>query len=170
MSKDLNTSDAISISWGGYSIEDKTFEAFYSFYSIDSFKKEKFLEFVHNLRMPSLNIIFATRDNHIGYLGAGTWLKKKNPSDGFPTNGSLVENDYVRLITKEEYPHNFDPVKGYLVAANNAIASKNSNITYSDNIVGTSRARRISQLIKSHLDKGKYLFFFSIKEEIISSF
>ena len=56
-----------------------------------------------------LNLIYATIDNHIGYLNIGHLPVRNDPGNIFILDGTKKENDWVRYITDNENPHIYDP-------------------------------------------------------------
>ena len=91
-----------------------------------------------------MNALIATKDNHIGYVAAGSLPKRKNHYSGiFIKDGTTFDFDWAGLIRGQQQLHIFDPPKGYIVTANNRPASeKYQNGVYESSMM-TGRANRI---------------------------
>ncbi|MHB1343860.1 MAG: penicillin acylase family protein [Thermoleophilia bacterium] len=86
--------------------------------------------------VPSQNLLYADVDGHIGYQMPGKIPVRSGPSDAtgsltvgvpanndgrYPTAGWTGENEWLGYVPFERLPYAFDPPKGYIVTANNAV-------------------------------------------------
>lgn len=101
-----------------------------------------------NYNGPVLNFIYGTVDNHIGYLNIGNLPVKNHPENIFIMDGTKLENDWVRFYNKSENPFVKDPKKGYIVTANNKIATDNLVNHVCVNSITHARSHKITELLK----------------------
>ena len=80
---------------------------------------------------------------------------RNNPQNIFVQDGSKRENDWVRFYTEEEQPRVLDPKKGYLVTANNKLATDNLVNHISVTQSTHCRSHRIDKLLREGIDAGK---------------
>lgn len=71
---------------------------------------------------------FVTAAGDIGYHMTGIFPKRKyKVAQGvYPKKGWLKENQWEGLIDTKEHPRIYNPKRGFIVSANNFVASKNS--------------------------------------------
>lgn len=104
---------------------------------------------------PNMNALYSTKDNHIGYVAIGSVPVRRNPESGnFVKDGSTTKNDWIALIQQKAKLSLHDPIKGYIVTANNKpVSSKYQNGIYETSAY-TARANRIDQIIVESINKG----------------
>lgn len=100
--------------------------------------------------MPILNIIYITKDDHIGYQAVGSIPLRKNHHSGmYIKDGSVSDHDWVHFVEGKNKLHIEDPERGYICSSNNPpVRSKYLNGIY-DAGVYTARADRIEHLLKN---------------------
>jgi penicillin G amidase len=95
---------------------------------------------------PVSNLIWADRHGHIGYRTVGRVPARRGDCPDLPKPGWTGEYEWEGLVPYEEMPAARDPGCGYLISANNRIASDDAPHISSDYLDGY-RARRIEELI-----------------------
>lgn len=74
---------------------------------------------------PNFNLLYFTKDDHIGYVAVGAVPIRANIRDGnYIKDGSNSSNDWIGLIKGKNKLNIQDPKKGYIVSANNKAASQ----------------------------------------------
>ena len=140
---------AVAFRWTALDAVDRTAEA------IDGIDRAKdWTEFLASVRLfhaPAQNFLYADVDGHIGHTASGS-VPIRPRADGLrPVSGS-GEDDWAGYIPFEELPRTFDPPRGFVVAANNRVASERYPYAISRDWTDPYRARRITERI---LAKGK---------------
>lgn len=98
------------------------------------------------------NILFATVNGDIGYIGAGRFIKRAHYQNaGFPKNGTSVQDEWVGITQPKDLIRIVNPEKGYIIAANNKVTSDLDKNFFSVGMQSNSRAYRIEQLIKQKI-------------------
>ena len=113
------------------------------------------------LDVPSQNIVFATTDGHIGYQAPGR-IPVRNvvpgavPSDGtWPRPGWDPAYDWQGYVDPEVMPRALDPVEGFVVAANQAVAPAGVGPFLTDDWDYGYRSQRIRSQIESAIARGE---------------
>ncbi|MFF4039531.1 penicillin acylase family protein [Streptomyces sp. NPDC001816] len=103
--------------------------------------------------VPSQNLVYASTDNHIGYTLPGRIPTRSSVDDGsIPAPGWDSKYRWTGFIKQDELPYEYDPERGYIVTANQAVVDKDKypyTLT-SDWGYGT-RSQRITDLIESKI-------------------
>ncbi|GHI07041.1 penicillin amidase [Streptomyces cellostaticus] len=106
--------------------------------------------------VPSQNLIYADTDNHIGYTLPGKIPTRSSATDGsIPVPGWNSKYRWTGFIKQDELPYEYDPARGYIVTANQAVVDK-AKYPYTlttDWGYGT-RSQRITDLIESKIKDG----------------
>jgi penicillin amidase len=111
-----------------------------------------FTEFREALRswdIPAQNFVYADKDGNIGYQSTGLIPIRKKGDGSIPAPGWTDEYEWAGFIPFDDMPYSYNPTKGYIVTANNAVTS--GSYKY---FIGTEsdmgyRARRIVQMIET---------------------
>lgn len=69
----------------------------------------------------------------------------------FFKDGSTSKDDWLRFAKSDEQPKLLNPKKGYIVSANNKVATDNIKNGLTLNMYSTSRAVRIEEMIETKL-------------------
>ena len=96
---------------------------------------------------PSINFVFITNDGHIGLQNIGSYPIAPYQSDmgGYIKDGTTSKYDWVGMLKGRDRLQIIDPEKGYIVTANNRVATKNfRGGRYASNWLITARGIRIS--------------------------
>lgn len=100
----------------------------------------------------SLNLIVATKDNHIFYRQAGLNPIRRRVSSGtFVKNGTTSEDDWVGYIPAEDQLLVIDPQSGFIVSSNNKAASSNVHAGYFHHNIYTARADRLEEALSNYI-------------------
>jgi penicillin amidase len=106
--------------------------------------------------VPSQNLIYADTANNIGYTLPGRIPKRSKSDDGsIPAPGWESKYDWKGYIGQDELPYEYNPKRGYIVTANQAVIDpdKYPYTLTTDWGYGT-RSQRITDLIQSKIDGG----------------
>lgn len=91
-----------------------------------------------------MNLVFSTRDDHIGYIAVGMVpLRRHHHAGMYVKDGSKSDNDWIGAIQGKAKLHLIDPERGYIVTANNKAASAKYYHGAFDTSIYTARADRI---------------------------
>ncbi|MFJ6086208.1 penicillin acylase family protein [Streptomyces sp. NPDC092369] len=106
--------------------------------------------------VPSQNLVYADTDNHIGYTLPGRIpIRAKGDDGSIPAPGWDSKYRWTGFIKQGELPYEFDPERGYIVTANQAVIDpdKYPYTLTTDWGYGT-RSQRITDLIQSKIKDG----------------
>ena len=128
---------------------------FYNFTNLDFYfilnhahSSKEFLPYVDKQIVPNYNLHWASIDGEIGWIPIGK-IAVKNYVNRL-CRGYTSEDDVVKYISRRELPRLISPSKGYIVTANNKMASFN----YTYELRGHHnhvRAYRIREMIEEHI-------------------
>ncbi|MFI1764230.1 penicillin acylase family protein [Streptomyces sp. NPDC020800] len=108
--------------------------------------------------VPSQNLIYADTDNHIGYTLPGKIPTRSSATDGsVPVPGWDPKYRWTGFLKQNELPYEYDPRRGYIVTANQAVVDKDKYpYTLTTDWGYGTRSQRITDLIESKIkDNGK---------------
>ncbi|MFJ6657841.1 penicillin acylase family protein [Streptomyces sp. NPDC091377] len=114
---------------------------------------EDFREAAALFDVPSQNLVYADTENHIGYTLPGRIPTRPEGVDGsIPQPGWDPEHRWTDYIEQDELPYEYDPERGYVVTANQAVvdAEDYPHTLTTDWGYGT-RSQRITDLIESKI-------------------
>ncbi|MEU4872878.1 penicillin acylase family protein [Streptomyces sp. NPDC021608] len=105
--------------------------------------------------VPSQNLVYADAE-HIGYQLPGKIPTRAKGMDGsVPTPGWKSKYRWTGDIAFKELPHEFDPPRGYIVTANQAVVDKkNYPYTLTTDWGYGARSQRITALIMKKIEGG----------------
>ncbi|MGC0331404.1 penicillin amidase [Streptomyces sp. SAI-170] len=106
--------------------------------------------------VPSQNLVYADTDNHIGYTLPGKIPTRAKGHDGsIPAPGWDSKYSWKGFIDQDELPYEFDPARGYIVTANQAVVNKDDYpYTLTTDWGYGTRSQRINDLIESKIKGG----------------
>ncbi|MEH0556037.1 penicillin acylase family protein [Streptomyces sp. B21-101] len=106
--------------------------------------------------VPSQNLVYADRQNHIGYQLPGKIPTRAKGVDGaVPAEGWDSRYRWRAYIKFDELPYEYDPARGYIVTANQAVIDKDKYpYTLTTDWGYGARSQRITDLIKSKIKGG----------------
>lgn len=104
-----------------------------------------------------MNLVFASREGDIGYQLFSPQPVRKNfypHIGGMVQDGTISDHDWIKgeCVEMKDMPGVINPKKGYVVTANNRQMPENSKSGIGISLTSTSRAIRINELIKNHID------------------
>ena len=110
----------------------------------------QFRQAAQDFAVPSQNMVFADVDGNIAYQTPG-WLPiRASGHDGtLPVPGWSGEYEWQGYIPFEELPNTFNPERGYIVSANNAIVRTDYPYLITTTWSYGQRAARIIELIEN---------------------
>lgn len=106
--------------------------------------------------VPSQNLVYADTENHIGYTLPGRIPTRAKGVDGsIPAPGWDSKYAWTGYIDQDALPYEFDPKRGYVVTANQAVVDKDKYpYTLTTDWGYGTRSQRITDLIKQKIDGG----------------
>ncbi|MDR3079420.1 MAG: penicillin acylase family protein, partial [Streptomyces sp.] len=122
-------------------------------------KASNWTEFRKGARLfdvPSQNLIYADTEGHIGYQLPGK-IPARTKSDGgsLPVPGWDSAYNWGPYIAQDALPYEFDPKRGYIVTANQAVIDKDKYpYTLTTDWGYGARSQRIADLIESKIKGG----------------
>ncbi|SFF04271.1 penicillin acylase family protein [Streptomyces mirabilis] len=101
--------------------------------------------------VPSQNLIYADTNNHIGYQLPGKIPTRSKGDDGsLPSPGWDSKYTWTGYIKQSELPYEYDPKRGYIVTANQAVVDQDKYpYTLTTDWGYGTRSQRITDLIES---------------------
>jgi penicillin amidase len=142
---------AVALRWTGLDPDDTTSEAFAGFNTAGNWSE--FLAAASRLRAPGQNLIYADVDGHIGYTASGA-IPIRPRSDGLlPVSGEGAD-DWRGYVPFDALPRVLDPPRGFLVTANNRVASDRYPYFLTGDWPEPYRAKRITDLVLSATASG----------------
>lgn len=121
-----------------------------AFYRINRARNwEEFVQGVAKYTGAPQNFVYADRDGHIGYYGAGRIPLRKTPHGPYPVPGWTGEYDWTGYIPFEELPHVFDPPQGYIATANTEVVGPGYPYPMPGVYSPDYRLRRIEEKLQS---------------------
>ncbi|MFD3727903.1 penicillin acylase family protein [Streptomyces sp. NPDC058671] len=108
-----------------------------------------------NFEVPSQNLVYADTEGNIGYQSPGK-IPQRSKGDGtLPAPGWDSTYKWKGYIPYEQLPYEYNPKRGYIVTANQAVID---STTYPDLLTKDwgygSRSQRINDLIESKIKDG----------------
>ncbi|MEU5309003.1 penicillin acylase family protein [Streptomyces sp. NPDC021562] len=106
--------------------------------------------------VPSQNLIYADTKNDIGYTLPGKIPTRSSVDDGsVPAPGWDSKYKWTGFIKKDELPYEYNPKRGYIVTANQAVIDKGKYpYTLTTDWGYGTRSQRITDLIESKIKDG----------------
>ncbi len=96
---------------------------------------------------PSLNMVYADVDGHIGYQLPGRIPIRASGQGAVPMAGWTGEYEWEGFIPFDALPSRYNPPEGYIVTANNRIVGDNYPYLLANESDTGDRARRITDLL-----------------------
>ncbi|HID85276.1 MAG TPA: penicillin acylase family protein [Anaerolineales bacterium] len=111
---------------------------------------EEFRQAVALFDVPAQNMVYADVEGHIGYQTPGLIPIRRQGHDGtLPVPGWTDDYEWQGFIPFDELPHVFDPPKGYIATANNAVVGPDYLYPITKDWDYGYRAQRIVDLIEA---------------------
>jgi penicillin amidase len=135
---------AVAFRWTALDETDRTAEAIDG---IDHARNwEEFVAAVRLFLAPAQNFLYADVDGHIGYTASGA-IPIRPRADGLRPVAGSGEDDWSGYVPFDDLPRTLDPPRGYLVTANDRVASERYPYAISRDWPEPYRARRITERI-----------------------
>lgn len=115
-----------------------------------------FRKAAEHFEVPSQNLVYADTKGHIGYQAPGKIPVRKSGDGTMPSPGWSSSYGWKKdPIPFDELPYEYDPERGYVVTANQAVIDEDTypNLLTKDWGYG-SRSQRINDLIESKIKGG----------------
>lgn len=110
---------------------------------------DEFRSAVSRLGATQLNIVYADREDNIGYWMTGRIPIRTKAHGGLPVPGWTGDHEWTGMVPPEENPHVFNPEKGYIITCNNRIADDSYPHELGDVYMNGFRAQRLEDLINT---------------------
>ncbi|MGX4691634.1 penicillin acylase family protein [Streptomyces sp. JNUCC 63] len=105
--------------------------------------------------VPSQNLIYADTEGNIGYTLPGRIPTRAQGDGSVPAPGWDSKYAWTGYIKPEELPYEYNPKRGYIVTANQAVVDQKSYpYTLTTDWGYGTRSRRITDLIQQKIDGG----------------
>ncbi|MCB9419722.1 MAG: penicillin acylase family protein [Ardenticatenaceae bacterium] len=104
--------------------------------------------------IPSQNVIYADVEGNIAYQMPGRIPIRKDGNGLVPVPGWTGEYDWDGWIPYEDLPAAFNPEKGYIVTANNAIVDEDYPYFLTYYWDNGNRSQRITEMLEAAIDRG----------------
>ncbi|MEW2631674.1 penicillin acylase family protein [Streptomyces sp. NPDC048389] len=116
---------------------------------------QSFRKAAQKFEVPSQNLIYADAEGHIGYQAPGKIPVRASGDGSMPAPGWDPAYKWTGYIPFDELPYEYDPERGYIVTANQAVvdADKYPYLITKDYGYG-ARSQRINDLIESKIQDG----------------
>ncbi|MFD8919550.1 penicillin acylase family protein [Streptomyces sp. NPDC059569] len=116
----------------------------------------EFRKAAEHFEVPSQNLIYADTKGHIGYQAPGSIPIRSDGFDGrTPAPGWDPKYQWKGYIPFDELPYEYDPERGYIVTANQAVIdSKKYPYPLTEDWGYGARSQRINDLIESKIKDG----------------
>lgn len=105
--------------------------------------------------VPSQNLVYADTKNNIGYTLPGRIPVRGKGDGSLPVPGWDSKYDWTGYIPQAALPYEYNPKRGYIVTANQAVIDKDKYpYTLTTDWGYGTRSQRITDLIQSKIDGG----------------
>ncbi|MGP4046452.1 penicillin acylase family protein [Streptomyces sp. 2A115] len=102
--------------------------------------------------VPSQNLVYADTENNIGYQLPGRIPIRGEGDGSLPSPGWDSKYEWTGFIKQAELPYEYNPKRGYIVTANQAVVDKDKyRYTLTTDWGYGTRSQRISDLIESKI-------------------
>ncbi|MYT72703.1 MULTISPECIES: penicillin acylase family protein [unclassified Streptomyces] len=125
-------------------------------FEIDKAKNwTEFRKAAEDFQVPSQNLTYADTEGNIGYTLPGRIPTRAEGDDGsLPSPGWDSKYRWTGYIKQSELPYEYNPKRGYIVTANQAVVGKDYPYTLTTDWGYGTRSQRISDLIASKIKDG----------------
>jgi penicillin amidase len=136
---------ALALRWTARE-QNHTFRAVVGINDARDFRE--FREALRSWDIPAQNFVYADVDGNIGYQCAALLPIRRAGDGSVPSPGWTDEFEWTGFIPFEELPWVYNPSKGYIVTANNPVASEKYKHFIGGNFDHGYRAARIVRMIE----------------------
>ncbi|MCQ4208715.1 penicillin acylase family protein [Streptomyces longispororuber] len=107
-----------------------------------------------DFQVPSQNLTYADTEGHIGYQLPGRIPIRGEGDGSLPSPGWDSKYRWTGFIKQSELPYEYDPERGYIVTANQAVVGEDYPYTLTTDWGYGTRSQRITDLIESKIKDG----------------
>ena len=139
-----------ALAWTGRIRNDTSFQGLKGIFEAKSVD-----DMTSAMRLMAINMngVAADSKGHIGFAGMGRFIKRAHfENSAFIKNGSSAYDEWIGITGLEDVAVLKDPPKGYIVSANNRMASSAIKFGTTQAQYSTSRASRIEELIREKIN------------------
>lgn len=142
---------AVALRWTALDPIDRTAEAILGVNRASGWTD--FLRALSHFHAPPQNFLYADGDGHVGYAAAGSVPIRPRGDGLLPVSGAGGD-DWSGYVAFDAMPRTFDPARGFLVTANNRVASTEYPYEITGDWPEGYRAGRVTEriLAKAKLD------------------
>ncbi|MFS0692294.1 penicillin acylase family protein [Streptomyces nitrosporeus] len=109
-----------------------------------------------HFEVPSQNLVYADTEGHIGYQAPGRIPVRLKGDGTMPSPGWSSEYGWEEEpVPFEELPYEYDPERGYIVTANQAVIDETYDHMLTKDWGYGARSQRINDLIQKKIDGGE---------------
>jgi penicillin amidase len=137
----------VAFAWTAINAPEKVMEAFFGVNTAQSW--DDFRAALSLFGTPSQNFVYADVDGNIGYQTPGRIPIRAKGDGQLPVPGWTGEYDWTGYIPYDELPRAYNPPKGYIATANNAVVGPDFPHFISMEWDRGYRAKRIVDLIEA---------------------
>lgn len=109
---------------------------------------DEFRQALRSWDVPSQNFVYADVDGNIAYQAPGLIPIRAKGNGTVPSPGWTDDFEWKGFIPFDSLPFSYNPPKGYIVSANNAVTSPSYRFFIGDDFDLGYRARRIAEMIE----------------------
>jgi len=110
---------------------------------------DEFISSAKKFTAPAQNVVFADKKGNIGYYPSGRIPVRSKGNGLFPVPGVSKQDMWRGFFDENKKPFILNPVKGFIVTANNRVLPNGKIPLYSEKWFPSFRAERISELLNS---------------------
>lgn len=143
---------AMALRWAALDAQDTSFDAFYQLQYAQDW--QAFRQALSLLGAPGLNFLYADSKGNIGAQVAGKLPVRATGDGSWPQFARSQKDDWQGYVPFEQLPSSYNPPSGYVLSANNRIASE-AGVNISHEWAPETRAQRIEQLLKAAIAKAE---------------
>jgi penicillin amidase len=114
----------------------------------------EFLEAANRWKIPGLNLVYADRDGHIGWIAAALTPVRRNWDGLLPVPGASGKYEWDGFLPTAELPQWFDPPEGYIATANHNILTPGYRHQISYEWAAPFRFGRIDEVFRQRVQAG----------------
>jgi len=141
-----NATEALALRWTALDPTDRTLDAFLGLNTSTNW--DAFTSAISRLHVPMQNFVYADVDGNIGYYAPGAIPIRPRSNGTLPVSGWTGDDDWAGFVPSYQLPRDVNPVRGYIVSANNQALPDAYPHTISTNWEPGYRAARIVAMIE----------------------
>ncbi len=115
----------------------------------------EFLEAANRWKIPSLNLVYADTDGHIGWIAAGLTPVRRGWDGLLPVPAADGKFEWDGFLPTAELPQQFDPPQGYIATANHNILPPGYRHEISYEWAAPFRFQRIDEVFRSTIRENR---------------